>query len=277
MREFPLVSLLFPLYKSAENLKIIVKNIDAVDYPNVEFLFGDRHGLDDTILQLKERYKNDVRFKYFETKDGQDWRVNTNNLIAHSNGDFYRFMPHDDLFPVCGLREMVKEMQGHPECIVVYSPVKHFFKNDPEKKMYGNRVNERYFKNEFLDTLSMNFPIKHAGSFRGLTRLNKIRELQLEIIESTILCDRYYLFGLKLLGTFRFIQAGSSIKQMHDESVSHKWINKMGASKIGVLKEAYTMHQIYLKRTNNSRAVVVLSKCIITFFILKFTIKYSLN
>lgn len=245
----PLISLIFPLYKSKRFLDLIIANIEAVEYPNVEFLFGDRHLFDDAMDVLSQKYLGDDRFRFYRFKDKKGWLDNLNFLISKANGNYYRFMPHDDSFPICGLNCMVEEFNLHPDSILVFSPVKHFHLDDPKKKLYQNDDNLKDFNNTVWNDqwiLNINSPMKAKGSFRGLIDLDKVRKAGLEIKKADLFADRYFLFGLAIIGRFRVIEAGASIKMMHSESVSAGWSDLNNQSPKKNLYDFYKMQSHYI-------------------------------
>jgi len=273
MEDEPLISLIFPLYNSSRFIDRIIQNVEAVRYSNVEFLFGDRHGLDDCIEILESKYGHDARFRFFKSNDGEDWRVNTNHLIAQAKGDYYRFMPHDDFFLRCGLREMLQEFVRFPETILVYSPVKHYFNTDPVKKLYGaekDYATENAIDWDFNWIMRFNYPMKCTGSFRGLVDLKKVRANNVVIENSSAFSDRYYLFGLALIGKFRYSNHGYSEKEIWEGSVSYEWKFIKKSKKPSFLIESYNMHAFYLNKLVSSSFLRIKGKLLIIGHILSF-------
>ena len=55
----PLVTVAIPLYKSQPFFDIITENVENLAYENLEFIISDRHGYDDTLARLRQRFCTD--------------------------------------------------------------------------------------------------------------------------------------------------------------------------------------------------------------------------
>jgi len=95
-----------------------------VEYPDVEMLVSDRHGLDDTLARLRRHFAGDPRFVFLEARDEIDWVAHCNLLLQRARGRYFRWMPHDDLFPRCDLAAMVEVLEARPEVVLVYAPTR---------------------------------------------------------------------------------------------------------------------------------------------------------
>lgn len=255
----PEISLLFPLYRSARFLDTLVANVEAVRMAEVEFLFSDRHSFDDTIEKLQQRYGHDPRFRFFKATDALDWVGNINFLIGKSRGRFYRFMPHDDLFPVCGLQAMRQVFDRHPDVAVVYGPIRSFDLNDPNRALQ-EQVNRNIIPNDepwtLQTALELNFRMSCPWCFRGLVHLEKLRAVNMRI-KSTwkqIGADRCYHFGIALLGRSYYMPEGYSEKAFWAESTSANWNRRYQTGR--VRWNWYLTMRAYLRETLTDPAQV---------------------
>ena len=118
----PSVSVGITLSRSARFLRSIIKNLEAIEYPNVEVLVSDCYGFDDTFSQLYGRYGGDHRFRFFKSTDQLNWIEHHNFLLRMASGKYFRWMPHDDSFIPCGLEELVARLETIPNAVLAYGP-----------------------------------------------------------------------------------------------------------------------------------------------------------
>jgi GT2 family glycosyltransferase len=95
----PLVSVGMPLYRSLRYLDVITRNIEAIDYANVEIILSDRHGYDDTLEKISTRFPGDNRLRFISATDKIGWVENYNVLLREALGEYFVFMSHDDFYP----------------------------------------------------------------------------------------------------------------------------------------------------------------------------------
>ena len=206
----------------------MIRNIERIDYSNIEFLISDRHLEDDTLERLQRHFGTPENIKYFAIRDGLNWVENCNFLLRMAAGKYFRWLPHDDIIPRCSIRAMVQYLETHEDTVLVYGLTEGI---DRE----GNRLAGRTRLNthpvaenddwSFDLPLLMNFEGTFDGAFKGLFRLDVVRKHNLEIIPTFELIgsERCFLFALALLGRFYYHPHYHYQKVFHPDSVSAKW------------------------------------------------------
>lgn len=119
----PLISVAIPLYGSGRFLPVIFDNIDNLTHPNLEVLVSDRHGLDDAIDRVADRYRGDSRVRILRSDDAIGWVDHFNLLAREARGEFFMWMPHDDSFPAGYLEGLVQPMVEHQQVGLCYGNV----------------------------------------------------------------------------------------------------------------------------------------------------------
>ena len=119
----PLVSVAIPLYRSGRFLPVIFDNIDNLTWPNLEVMVSDRHGLDDAIHRIADRYRSDSRIRILQSDDGIGWVDHYNLLAKEAAGEFFMWMPHDDSFPPGYLERLIEPMIEHQQLCLCYGDV----------------------------------------------------------------------------------------------------------------------------------------------------------
>lgn len=222
------MSLGVPLYASARFLPSLIQSLEAVEYPDVEILVSDRHGLDDTLARLRRHFAADPRFVFLEARDELDWVAHCNLLLWRARGRYFRWMPHDDLFPRCDLAAMVEVLAARPEVVLVYAPTRA---EDLEgRHLPGRDVLLPVPGNEDPWGLEVGaqlpFGGQAQGAFKGLFRRHLVVERGLSIRPTRRLMgsERAWLAGMAMVGRFHFLESGTYVKRYHPTSTSAGWI-----------------------------------------------------
>lgn len=217
-----------PLFRSAYFFEDILHNIRAMDGMDVEVIISDRHGHDDTIDQLSAALSGQSNIRFLKAVDQLDWVGNINLMLSESTGEYFRFMPHDDLFPKGGLEALIESMDADPGSILAYGPTRAI---DMEASHLPSLDKPAPHPIAATDSWNMDLALRMLwqgffdGAFKGLVRMKQIREKGLFIRRSKdqILPERCWLFALTLLGRFVFVPDALYIKRFYSGSVHSQW------------------------------------------------------
>lgn len=222
---YPLVTLAFPLYRSACFLEIIKSNIEAIDYPNVEILVSDRHCHDDTLERLKDHFPDDRRLTFIAAHDELEWVSHYNFLLQQGTGKYFRWMPHDDNFSSCDLRTMVAYLEANPRSVLVWGPTTTISREGDFIDTQGDPA-PRANPDWTLDiSLLFNFDNYCSGAFKGLFRRDLVSIHNLHILRTYKLqySERCWVCALSLLGDFHFTRDYHYEKRMYSSSTHAQW------------------------------------------------------
>ena len=226
--DWPRVSVAIPLYESRRFLDTIIANIESIDYPDVEVLISDRHCKDDTIDALQDRYRDDARIRVLAATDEIGWIEHYNTLLREATGKYFRWLPHDDIIPRCGLREMVSHLEANADTVLVYGPTEAIDsegnplprRSDPDPHPISNDA-------PWTFAISMNLFFRGYcnGAFKGLFRRGRVLDEDLFIRQTLdgVHAERCWLFALSLLSRFSFLPGYRYTKRYHDRSTSARW------------------------------------------------------
>lgn len=222
----PLVSVGFPLYRSRRFLDIVIANIEAIDYPNVEFVVSDRHQLDDALVVLQQKYGADARFRFLAGTDELNWVQHFNLILRHCRGKYAVLMGHDDSYPANYIADLAAALETHPDAVLAFGGV------------------EQISLDGFLPTFPfVPPPIRETGdwsiddsvrlltlwhlwvAFRGMVRLTIVESSGLYIRETVrnIRADIYWVFGLSLKGRLCYVPSCHCTKRFHRTSGGANW------------------------------------------------------
>jgi len=222
--EYPLVTNAIPLYKSKPFVDIIIANIDAIDYPNIEIIISDRHQYDDTIDILADHFRDDMRVRILKAKDQLTYAQHYNLLLSLGQGKYFRWMPHDDSYPVCALKKKVEILETHPQYVLVNGPwykldaagdVESF--HEPRKSSSG--------KWSFETAVLVAFGSYEAHAFKGLFRRSVAVDYGIWLFDTTriISAERCWEYAMSLMGEFYNYRDFKYYKRYYPGSTHHTW------------------------------------------------------
>jgi glycosyltransferase involved in cell wall biosynthesis len=130
-REFPLVSIIIPVYNGANFLEEAIISALKQDYPNVEILVIN-DGSNDSGLTTKilERYRDKVQI-YEKANGGVASALNLG--LAKMKGDFFSWLSHDDLYYESKISDNYEAYlsQGKHK-VIIYSDYLVFSEENPK-------------------------------------------------------------------------------------------------------------------------------------------------
>jgi glycosyltransferase involved in cell wall biosynthesis len=110
-----------PVHDSEPFLVPTLTSIAAQDHPNLEIVISDDASSDGTVDLCRRFAREDSRFRVVTHGERRDWIGNYNSLLAHASGEYFVWMPHDDLYEPSYVRELVALLEAQPEAVVAYS------------------------------------------------------------------------------------------------------------------------------------------------------------
>lgn len=222
----PLVSVGIPLYQSNRFLDVIVENIEAIQYPNVEIIISDQDRLDDALDALRARYGTDTRFRFLSGTGQSDWVENYNLLLRQSTGKYFLWMPHDDSYPSGYIDKLVAALENQPDAVLAFGRVE--------------QVSHDGFLPTFPFTPPPFSPEEHWSlasslraltlwqlwiAFRGVVRRDIVEQSDLYIRHTyrNIRADICWVFGLSLKGRLCYVPACQCTKRFYASSSGASW------------------------------------------------------
>lgn len=222
----PLVSVAIPLFKSKRFLNCIVGNIEAIDYPNIEIIISDRHGADETIDLLYHRFGDDPRFEFIKSSDQLNWVHHYNLLLRIASGQYFLWMPHDDVYPSNYIPELVTTLEQRPEAILAFGRMEHIYLDGSpltHRRVLPPPISDQ---EPWSFGLALRILLWGAGRpFRGLFRRDVVVESGLYIrpTHETVIADVLWGFALSLKGRFCFVPSCTCQKRRYPDSTHMNW------------------------------------------------------
>src|SRR5687767_1327748 len=117
----PLLTLLFPLYRSIRFIDNLRKHFNQLKNPRFNIIVSDRHCHDDCLQVLKSEYAHDNRFSFHAATDGIRWVDHYNYLIQQVTGKYFTFVPHDDNYHPDYFDILVNELENKSSAVMAFS------------------------------------------------------------------------------------------------------------------------------------------------------------
>ena len=239
--EEPILSLLFPLYRSGPFFNNLVRQIEQLSDPCYEIIISDRHCYDNTIDLLESRFKNDTRFRFIRATDHLNWVSHYNFLLQQARGKYFCWLPHDDTYSSDYFPVLISKIQEQDTAIAAFATM-----NVIGKKW---EIDYSKFKIKYSYPLRSNQYMKLWNSgllgipFRGIFKTHVIIKKKLWINENVKLKgyqDLFWVFAVILQGGLIYTEHTSSAKNFAKISAHSHWkISSISKKNIYVLRLLY--------------------------------------
>lgn len=122
--EFPLVSVITPLYNSASFIFKTVSSLQTQSYTHWELLIVDDHSTDDSVAIIEAMAIKDSRINLYKISKNKGAASCRNYAIDIANGDYMAFLDSDDLWHPEKLMKQISFMRKHA-CDVSFTSYLH--------------------------------------------------------------------------------------------------------------------------------------------------------
>ncbi|OFY47409.1 MAG: glycosyl transferase family 2 [Bacteroidetes bacterium GWF2_41_31] len=158
----PLISIILPVYNAKPQW--LIKAVESVinqTYPHWELCIADDASTDPEIRKVLLHYKDtELRIKVVFRKSNGHISACSNSALQMASGEWIALLDHDDLLPEHALYWVVKYINKHPNCKLLYS--------DEDKVDEDDKGSNPYFKCDWNQDLfySQNL-ISHLGVYNA--------------------------------------------------------------------------------------------------------------
>ena len=108
MNELPLISIIVPIFNSADYLNRCINSLLSQTYRNLEIILVDDGSTDNSSAVCKFFVNNDNRVKYFHKENGGQSSAR-NFGLNESSGDYVTFVDSDDWIEVNAIDDLLKK------------------------------------------------------------------------------------------------------------------------------------------------------------------------
>src|SRR5262245_65914225 len=94
----PRVVVGIPVHQSERVLPETLNAVAGQDWPALEIVISDDASTDTTLALCRDFARRDHRVRVVRHARRVGWIANYNSLLAHATGDYFLWVPHDDLY-----------------------------------------------------------------------------------------------------------------------------------------------------------------------------------
>lgn len=122
----PLVSIGLPVYNGERYLKEALDSLLAQTYKNFEIIISDNASSDKTAEICEAYLLKDKRIKYIRQSKNIGQVANFNFVLEKSEGKYFMWAAHDDLWDERFIEKCVLALEGNPEAVMAFSVFERF-------------------------------------------------------------------------------------------------------------------------------------------------------
>lgn len=111
--DFPLVSIITPVYNGAKFLDELIQSVQTQDYPTIEHIIIDDGSTDDGATAAVLRKYPHLRWW---SRENRGQYATMNEGLDAANGEWFCFISADDRMQAGAVRRVVEFVKRHPEC-----------------------------------------------------------------------------------------------------------------------------------------------------------------
>ena len=123
MSEYPLLSIIVPVYNTEALLNRCIDSVLNQTYSNWELLLVNDGSTDNSLSICQTYAKQDKRIKVFH-QSNQGQSVARNHALEQANGELITFLDSDDAVAPTTYEGGIQSLQNNSECNIVVFPIK---------------------------------------------------------------------------------------------------------------------------------------------------------
>lgn len=230
------VTVAIPLHNSLRWIENVLSNVRRMPPEVTEILISDQTCVDDAAIRIKQQLSDNPRVKVIFGKTGLGLVEHYQMLLEIAEGDFFMWMPQDDVFGSRWVPTLLESLINHPSAWLAFGEIRYAETADGmnviPKKNYPLPFNPGLFSIwQSIDFLNSGWA---HYAFKGLFRRRKVLEanIRMDPDHSTIWVDHEWVFSVALHGDLYFDNRIALLKRMHDSNThrTESWIRQVRGS-----------------------------------------------
>lgn len=163
----PYISIGLPVYNGENFLRETLDSILAQTFKDFELIISDNASTDNTAAICRAYASQDRRVCYYRNEHNLGAAPNYNRVFELSNGKYFKWAAHDDLYAPEYLEQCIKILESNSEIVLCYSPVIFIDNQGKElRKSASELLNLSSPKapERFQEYLELFFPSQYSSS-----------------------------------------------------------------------------------------------------------------
>lgn len=235
----PKVSIGLPVYNGEAYLQGAIQSLLEQTFTDFELVIADNASTDATD-QISRRFAaEDSRIRYYRNEVNIGGAPNHNRVFELSNGKFFKFAAHDDLYPKEMLQRCVEVLEAAPDSVsLVYTQFELIDESGNSIGIESDSIEKRDPRPHVRLTRCL-MKVGYCTGTYGLIRSDVLRKTRL--MGSFPFSDRVYLAELAMLGELWQIREpllrlrnhpGKSTKANTTADAMRKWYDPVAKAAI---------------------------------------------
>lgn len=233
----PTVTVAIPLHGSAPWIDNVVANVRALSPMVTEIIISDMTCIDDAADKLRIMLADDLRVRIKAEAKGLGFAEHFQFLLESAKGEFFMWMPHDDIFNSDWVPVLSNALVNHPEAWLAFGQL-HCVKVDGNTPLWSMILPAK--RGLISRTRSMRLMMGGYiwSPFRGLFRRQQVltANIRMNPEDSLTAIDTEWVFCVALYGHLVYDDRAVTWKRLYEGSThtTDEWNSQQRAS----LKEA---------------------------------------
>ena len=136
----PRVSIGLPVYNGERYLAEAIESILAQSFSNFELIICDNRSTDKTPEICQKYASHDLRIRYFRNDHNLGASPNYNRTFSLSNGDYFKWIAHDDVLTKDYLKKCLAALEANPHAVLCQSLIQYIDTNGENLGIYDSRL-----------------------------------------------------------------------------------------------------------------------------------------
>jgi GT2 family glycosyltransferase len=230
------VTVAIPLHNSKRWIENVVSNVRRMPTEVTEILISDQTCVDDAAMIIKKELSNDPRVKVMYGSNGLELVDHYQMLLEVAEGDFFMWMPQDDVFGSRWVPTLMESLIKHPSAWLAFGEIRY-----AETTNGTNLIPKKNYPLPFkpgLFSIWQSIDFLNSGwahyAFKGLFRRREVlaANIRMDPDHSTVWVDHEWVFSVALHGNLVFDNSIALLKRMHDSNThrTDSWIRQVRGS-----------------------------------------------
>lgn len=214
----PRVSIGLPVFNGERYLSAAIDSVLAQTFEDFELIISDNASTDSTQDTCLAYAARDPRVQYIRHAHNRGASFNFNFVFGRANGEFFKWLAHDDCLAADNLDACVKALDANPAAVLAYTHHIDIDENDVQLAMVSRSTGQELdISARFWSVMETRYTCEEVF---GLIRSSILRRTPL-IADHTD-SDRTLLGELALYGRFAEVPAPLLFHRIHAESSCRK-------------------------------------------------------
>jgi glycosyltransferase involved in cell wall biosynthesis len=218
-----LISVGMPAYNGERFIRKALESILAQEHGNFELIISDNASTDNTLKICKEYASHDKRIRINAEEHNKGIPANFEKVLQLATGKYFMWAAVDDYWHPSFIRELLKELEKHPEAGVAMSAVDCI--SEDQNSFYtisfpGTKDPNRF---GYLGmTLKLASLLKYNLFISGIFRTELLKNIS-PLLAGIPSSDRWLLLQIALAGRFRYIDKPLHTRIIRNEELHQRY------------------------------------------------------